>query len=88
MQVMQNYPVNTWGHPGAFLLKNNLHLPEKSLENIFAVMAENAIALELNCKYHVPLTKWIEIAERYAIPFIRGSDIHRIQDLTECSHEK
>jgi putative hydrolase len=80
--VFQNYPVNTWGHPGAFLIKNDLDLPTKSLEKIFDVMADNAIALELNSKYHVPLPEWLDGAKKYKISIIRGSDIHRKSDLT------
>ena len=83
VNVLQTYPVNAWAHPGAFLVKNNIHLPEKDLEKIFEVMSENAVALELNSKYKVPLPEWIDIAKLYNIPFIRGSDIHRTMDITE-----
>lgn len=76
----QNEQVNTWAHPGAFLNRSDLKLMDGDLTAIFREMAKREIALERNRKYGVPEDRWIEFANRYGVPLIRGSDIHAVND--------
>ncbi|MDD4249164.1 MAG: PHP domain-containing protein, partial [Methanosarcina sp.] len=79
--VLKNMDVCTWAHPGAFLKRYELNLPEKELETIFALMNKYDILLETNIKYNLPEKKWEEIASEYNVQFVRGSDIHNIERL-------
>jgi len=75
-QVLKNKYVCTWAHPGAFLKKEGLELPEKELKTIFTLMNKKDILLEINKKYEVPKKKWKEIANEHNVQFVRGNDIH------------
>lgn len=81
--VLKNKYVNTWAHPGAFLLRKGLELPEKELIKIFKLMGEQDVLLEINRKYSVPSEKWISMARRYNVRMVKGSDVHSIEDLEE-----
>jgi len=74
--------VNTWAHPGAFLNRFNLALMESEIVAILKEMAKRDIALESNRKYAVPEDLWIELAARYCVPIVRGSDVHTVEDLS------
>lgn len=76
----QNEHVNSWAHPGAFLNRSNLELTDNDLVAILKEMAARGIALEKNRKYGVPEDRWIELACRYGVPLIRGSDIHAVEE--------
>ena len=79
--VLRNKYVNTWAHPGAFLLRNNLELPEMDLIYIFKLMQEQDVLLEINRKYGMPSEKWISMAKRRNVGLVRGSDAHSIEEL-------
>ena len=79
--VLKNKYVNTWAHPGAFLLRRGLELPEKELIKIFKLMGEQDVLLEMNRKYGVPSEKWVSVARRYNVRLVKGSDVHCIADL-------
>jgi DNA polymerase (family 10)/putative hydrolase len=86
--VLRNRYVNTWAHPGAFLLRYGLELSEKKLNKIFTLMEEQNVLLEVNKKYKVPLGAWLDVAERYNVKTVTGNDVHSIEDLeTERSEE-
>lgn len=76
--VLRNKYVNTWAHPGAFLLRHGLELPEKELIKIFKLMREQDVLLEINRKYEVPIEKWMSIARRWNVGLVRGDDVHCI----------
>jgi len=79
---IRNDCVNTWAHPGAFLNRSGLALDDGDLASILREMAAREVALELNRKYGVPDNAWIELAGRYGVPLIRGSDVHAVTDLS------
>jgi histidinol phosphatase-like PHP family hydrolase len=85
---LRNRYVNTWAHPGAFLLRYGLELSEKKLNKIFTLMEEQNVLLEVNKKYKVPHRAWLDVAERYNVKTVTGNDVHSIEDLeTERSEE-
>jgi len=79
--ALRNKYVNTWAHPGAFLLRHGLELPEKELIKIFRLMKKHSVLLEVNKKYKVPFRAWLDIAEKYNVKTVTGNDIHGIEDL-------
>lgn len=79
--TFKNQYVCTWAHPGAFLKKHRLEIPERELKNIFSLMNKYDVLLEINKKYDVPEERWKEMANEYNVQFIRGSDIHNIHRL-------
>jgi putative hydrolase len=81
LKVFENYPVNAWGHPGAFLMKYNLRLSPTQLNAIFDALKRYSVALELNCKYNVPIYEWRELARIKGISSVRGSDAHACSDI-------
>ena len=80
-RVLKNKYVNSWAHPGAFLLRKGLELPEKDLIDIFKLMEKQDVLLEINGKYGVPSEKWMREAKKYNVGFVRGSDVHYIEYL-------
>ncbi len=76
--VLKNKYVNTWAHPGAFLKKKGLQIPDDQLVIILNLMSKQKILLEINCKYDVPSAKWIDLAKMSDICLVRGSDVHNI----------
>lgn len=79
--VLRNKYVNTWAHPGIFLLRHNLEIPEKELIEIFGLMGRYGVLLEVNKKYKVPFRVWFDIAEKYNVKIVTGNDIHSIENL-------
>ncbi|MBA7551972.1 phosphatase YcdX [subsurface metagenome] len=82
--VINNYDIDTWAHPGLFLKKNpNLTMPENELNNIFKIMSLNKISLEINLKYNLPQIDWIKKYKSISQDglLIFGGDIHSIEDL-------
>ncbi len=79
--ALQNRYVNAWAHPGAFLRANHLTIPADDLADIFAVMAQEEVALEVNRKYSTPPDEWIGPARRRGVAEIRGSDVHAVDQL-------
>ena len=83
--VLKKKYVNTWAHPGAFLLRRGLELPEKELIDIFKLIGKQNVLLEVNKKYNVPHRAWLDIAERYNVKTVKGNDIHSIGDLEKVN---
>jgi len=81
--ILKNKYVCTWAHPGAFLKKYGLELPVKELETIFTLMNKYDILLEINKKYGVPERKWEGMARECNVQFVKGSDIHNIDNFME-----
>jgi len=85
--VLRNSYVNAWAHPGEFLSRHDLELPEKDLIEIFKLMREQDVLLEINRKYSVPPEKWVSMARRYNVRMVRGSDVHSTEDLRRGNKE-
>ncbi len=79
-EALKNPYVNTWAHPGTLSYKK-IDLPESELEEIFALMKERDVLLEINSKYDLPKERWVRMAKEHGILTVRGSDVHRIEDL-------
>jgi DNA polymerase (family 10)/putative hydrolase len=82
--ILNNYTVNAWAHPGLFFKKyNNLKLPNKEINKIFKLMNKKNVLLEVNFKYNLPkidwISKYIRNSENNTIVF--GADIHSVEDL-------
>ncbi|KKL51729.1 hypothetical protein LCGC14_2292570 [marine sediment metagenome] len=81
IKVFNNYAIDTWMHPGLFFKKINEIIPDSLLKSIFEIMREKRIMLEINKKYDLPPKKWIDKARIYGVNFVRGGDIHSIENL-------
>jgi putative hydrolase len=82
MKVLKNKYVNAWAHPGRFLAKFKQELSEETLTEIFEIMAREDVLLEINDKYSVPPANWIELARKFEVKMVRGSDAHSIDELS------
>ncbi len=80
-EVLRNPRVNTWAHPGAWLMSHGMTMDDDDLEDVFRTMASNDVALEINAKYDVPDARWLRMAKHTGVSLIRGSDIHDVKDL-------
>lgn len=80
-KVLKNKYTNTWAHPGLFLRMKNLELPINVLLDIFKIMRNNCVLLEVNRRYKLPKKEWIDIAVRHGVQLVRGGDIHSIKML-------
>lgn len=78
--VLKNPYVNTWAHPGT-LSSKKIDLPESELAEIFSLMKDREVLLEMNRKYGLPKERWVMMAKRYGVKAVKGSDVHRIEDL-------
>lgn len=80
--ALKNPFIETWAHPGLFLRKNNYSFESEKLKEIYTIMREYDVALEINKKYQVPPAHWLHLAEIYKIGVIRGSDAHHSDELS------
>lgn len=80
--ILGNKYVCAWAHPGAFLARHDLSLPEEKLVEMFDLMSKHDLLLESNRKYGVPNPRWMDLARKYDVRIVRGSDVHFVEDLT------
>ncbi len=80
-RVIRNRYVNAWAHPGLFLNRYNLVVPQKELVRIFELMREYDVLLEINSRYNLPPSSWQMLAEVIGVSMVRGSDLHEVQTL-------
>jgi DNA polymerase (family 10)/putative hydrolase len=80
-KIIKNDQINTWAHPGLFLEKYGLRLPESELIEIFKLMRKYDVLLEINRKYNLPPRTWLQLAEQYDVQKVVGNDVHCIEDL-------
>lgn len=78
--ILKNKYVNTWAHPGT-LSSRHIDLSKDDLEEIFMLMKEREVLLEANRKYDLPKRHWLDLAEKCDVRMVRGSDIHRVEDM-------
>ncbi|MCK9442043.1 MAG: PHP domain-containing protein [Methanothrix sp.] len=80
-RVLRNKYINAWAHPGHFLAKNHINLPEADLVEVLRIMRAQDVLLEVNSKYMLPPKRWIELAAEHGVNTVKGSDIHSIGEL-------
>jgi DNA polymerase (family 10)/putative hydrolase len=78
--ALSNPRVDIWAHPGLYLRNKTVSLRDEEVENIFSIANKNNVLIELNKKYDLPLKSWIKIGEKKEIIFVRGGDIHSVND--------
>jgi putative hydrolase len=79
--VLSNRYINAWAHPGYFLSRQGLELPDKDLIEIFDRSSRHNILLEVNRKYNLPPPRWFDLAKSLGIRLVRGSDIHNVNKM-------
>jgi putative hydrolase len=79
--VLKNNYVNAWAHPGYFLSRQGLELPDKELMEIFSLLHRHNVLLEINKKYSLPPSHWLDLAKRLGVNLVKGSDIHNVNDI-------
>ena len=82
--ILINYKVDAWAHPGLFFKKySTLKLPDKELNQIFKLMNKREVLLEINFKYSMPIIDWIKeylkVTKNHYTLF--GADVHSVEDL-------
>ena len=82
-KVLLNYPINTWAHPSNFLNKTGMSLKKKELIEVFKLMKDFNILLEINYKYNLPQEEWIYLFNKLVgyDKVVYGGDIHSSEDL-------
>jgi len=78
--ALQNKYVNAWAHPGLFLQRNKVTLDECVLREIFKIMKNHDVLLEINKKYDLPPKNWLLIAKKYGVKLVKGNDLHSVED--------
>ena len=80
-KAIKNPFVNAWVHPGLFLKKTGFELKDEELNEVFGLMKEHEVLLEINKKYDLPPKHWIEQAKKMGVLLVRGNDTHSINEL-------
>lgn len=83
--ALKNTYVNTWVHPGLAASKYGLDLSDEELIEVFNLMKEHNILLEVNSKHRLPPKRWVELAQMLEVRLVRGSDIHSVSELSQDS---
>ena len=81
--ILSNMYVNTWAHPGLFIIRYGLNLSDKELIEIFQLMNWYDVLLEINEKYGMPLIGWLDLARSLDVRLVRGGDIHCTNDISK-----
>jgi DNA polymerase (family 10)/putative hydrolase len=81
--AIKNPYVNTWAHPGLFLRKNHFELTQDERNEIFQLMIDNKVLLEINRQYNLPLESWRMDLGKRKVQTVRGSDVHTVDHLEE-----
>jgi putative hydrolase len=83
--ALKNRYVNAWAHPVTSSLGPGMDFPEERLKEIFDLMRTRDVLFELNEKYGDPAEAWMSLAKEMGVSFVRGSDVHFMQDLRSFS---
>jgi len=81
--VLSNKYVSAWAHPGLLATKYGLNMSDKELMEIFELMNQNDVLLEVNSKYGMPPQKWLDLAKNLDVKLVRGGDIHSLKDMSK-----
>lgn len=86
--ILSNRYINTWAHPGLFVTKHGLELSDKELVEIFELMNQNDVLLEVNSKYGTPPKRWLDLAISLNVSLVKGGDIHCMSDISRgCAQD-
>lgn len=81
-RVVKNYSeINSWAHPGLFLIRNNLRVSRTMLLDILSHLKSHDVVLEINKKYSLPPREWLDLASAVGLETVNGNDIHSITEL-------
>ena len=86
--ALKNRHVNAWAHPATLFLGQTTDFPEERLREIFDLMRRRDVLFELNEKYGDPAEAWMTLARESGVSFVRGSDVHFMQDLSKGCGKK
>jgi len=78
--ALSNPKVDVWAHPGLFLRNNNFSFTEKEIEMVFDLARQKNVLIEINRKYNLPPQSWVKVGEKKGVNFVKGGDIHRIDE--------
>ena len=81
--VLKNRHINAWAHPGLFLNRHGLTLSDAELTDIFKIMSECNILLEVNDKHKMPSSRWLNLANACNVQLVKAGDIHFVDDLSK-----
>ena len=81
--VLNNNQVSAWAHPGLLASKYGLNVSDKKLIEIFELMNQNDVLLEVNSKYGVLPKRWLDLAKNHDVKLVRGGDIHCVSDIVK-----
>lgn len=81
MRARENYPelIILTGCEAKVL--ENGSLDDEEVEVIFEIASQKNVLIELNEKYSLPSMGWVEIGKKKGVKFVRGSDVHRVEEL-------
>ncbi len=80
--AIKSRKATTWAHPGLFLEKTGLKLSSEDLPEIFELLRDHEMGLEMNRKHSLPPPEWLDLAKSLKVKLVRGSDAHSFLDLT------
>jgi len=80
-KALSNPRVDIWAHPGLFLRTKNICLSDEEVGEIFSIASQKNVLIELNEKYCLPPRGWEEIGKKRGVKFVRGSDVHKVEEL-------
>lgn len=84
-RIFESETIDAWAHPGLFLRKTKLELDEKNILEILCLMKNKDILLEINKKHRLPKQEWIRLALKIGVKFVRGNDIHSLEDFNKLT---
>jgi DNA polymerase (family 10)/putative hydrolase len=85
-KVIQNFHVNAWAHPGLYSKKYGIGLEDPEIEDLFGLMIEKNIYLEVNYRYSLPIKSWLDIFLKLSSDklVVLGGDVHSLTDMRKC----
>lgn len=79
--VLTNKYISAWAHPGSIQRYPGFTLPEPKLDRVFKLMGEHDVLLEINRARCAIPDHWLPLLTKYRIRFVKGSDVHSLEDL-------
>jgi len=80
-KVIASRKMAAWAHPGLFLRKKGIELPDDGLEAVLGQVKRAGLLMEANSRYALPPASWARRCRELGIPLVRGSDSHSAADL-------
>jgi putative hydrolase len=81
MALARNTDIDAIAHMGGTCRLYCCELPEDMAAEVVKTAADNGVAIELNSKYHAPLTHLLEICIRENARVTIGSDAHSLNEI-------